>query len=118
LASGLQLDREERLFDRFEDIAVDVRALLEGVAIVRELSPRTHDAILANGELLATALIEVLLKERGVPVRFVDARKVIRTDEHFGYAVPLIEETVERVHRFVTPHLHRGDVVLLQGFTG
>jgi aspartate kinase len=118
LATGLQLDREDRLVDRFEEIANDVRGLLEGIAIVRELSPRTRDAVLANGERFATALIEALLKEHDVPVRFVDARKVILTDEHYGHAAPILDETVDRVHRYISPHLHRGDVVLTQGFAG
>jgi len=118
LATGLQLDREDRLVDRFEEIANDVRGLLEGIAIVRELSPRTRDAVLANGERFATALIEALLKEQDVPVRFVDARKFILTDEQYGHATPILEETVGRVHHYVTPHLHRGEVVLTQGFAG
>jgi aspartate kinase len=118
LAMGLRLSHEERLVERFEEIANEVRGLLEGIAIVRELSPRTRDAVLACGERFATALIEALLKEHDVAVRFVDARKVILTDEQYGHAAPMLDETIERVHRYVTPHLHRGEVVLTQGFGG
>ena len=46
-AELLELGNEARLLDRFEAIAAEIAALLEGVAIVRELSLRTRDAILA-----------------------------------------------------------------------
>ncbi len=51
LAESLVMDDEATLHDKFESISSEIAALLEGVAIVRELSPRTRDAILAAGEL-------------------------------------------------------------------
>ncbi len=118
LAATLRLDREAALFERFESISNQTASLLEGIAIVRELSLRTRDAVLAQGELLATALIEALLKDRGIPVRFIDARNIIVTDETFGHAVPNIKETGARTERAILPALRRSEVALVPGFIG
>jgi aspartate kinase len=118
LATSLGLDDEVALLDRFEAIAADIAALLEGVAILRELSPRTRDAILAAGEKLAIAMIEALLRDREFPVRAVDASDVIITDEQFGHAMPLREEIASRAEKLIVPQLRKGHIVLTQGFAG
>ncbi len=118
LAATLAIDDEAGLLDRFESISAEVAALLEGIAIVRELSPRIRDAILAIGELLATALIEALLRDREFPVRAVDAGSVIVTDEQFGQAAPIMEEITSRSEKLILPPLRRGFIVLVQGFSG
>ena len=118
LATSLGIADETALFDRFKSISGDIAALLEGVAILRELSPRTRDAILAAGEQLAVALIEALLRDREFPVRFVDAGSVIVTDENFGHATPIIEEITSRAETLILPQLRKGFIVLVQGFSG
>jgi aspartate kinase len=118
LAESLAMDDEAALLDRFESISAEVAALLEGIAIVRELSPRTRDAMLAIGELLATALIEALLRDREFPIRAVDAGSVIVTDEQFGQAAPILEEITARAEKLILPPLRRGFIVLVQGFSG
>ncbi len=118
LAESLAMEEEAALLDRFESIAAEVAALLEGVAIVRELSPRTRDAILAMGERLAIVLIEALLRDREFLVRFADASDVIITDEQFGQAAPILEEIATRAEKLILPPLRRGAIVLVQGFSG
>ncbi len=118
LAASLDIDDEAALLDRFEAISAEVAALLEGVAIVRELSPRTRDAILAIGERLEIELIEALLRDREFPVRAVDASDVIITDEQFGHASPLRDEITSRAEKLIVPQLRRGHIVLVQGFAG
>ncbi len=118
LAATLGIDDEAALIDRFESLAAEIAALLEGVAIVRELSPRTRDAMLAIGEQLANTLIEALLRDREFPVRAVDAASVIVTDEQFGHAAPIMEEIAERAEKLILPQLRRGHIVLVPGFAG
>ncbi len=113
-----QLGILDTVADSFYTITTEVRSLLEGIAIVRELSPRTRDAVLAAGEELAAALIVALLEVQELPVRFVDARHLIVTDESHGNAAALAEETEHNVRQRVLPRLHRHDIVLTQGFVG
>ena len=118
LARTLRLDRENDLANKIDTIASDVRGLLEGIAITLELSPRTRDAVIANGEHLAGSLVYALLHDRKLPVRLIDARTVIITDDEFGHAAPLVDEIEERAQRFIASRLKRSEIVLIQGFIG
>ena len=118
LLRSLRLDAEAEVLARFDELGDEVSALLEGVAITRELSARSRDAIVAYGEHLATAIIEAALHEHGVPVHAIDAKEIVITDENFGHANPNYPEIASRVAKLVTPRLRRSEVVLTQGFIG
>ena len=118
LAASLRIEDEADLFDRFDSISGEIAAWFEGVAIVRELSPRTRDAILASGERLASTLIEALLRDREIDVHPVPAANVIVTDEHFGHAAPIVDEIAERAEKCILPQLRRSRIVLIEGFAG
>lgn len=96
----------------------DVETLLRGTALLCELTPRTCDAIVAQGERIATTLFAALLAERGVGVAHVDARTVIRTDERFGGATPLRPRIRELAAEHVVPPLRTGHIVVTQGYVG
>jgi aspartokinase/homoserine dehydrogenase 1 len=64
----------------------ELEDVLHGVYLVKERTPRTLDYIMSFGERLSAYIITEALKERGVDAEFLDARKVVRTDNHFGYA--------------------------------
>ncbi len=96
----------------------DIETLLRGVALLRELTPRTCDAIVAQGERIATTLFSALLAERGVPVAHVDARTVIQTDDRFGGATPQRARIRELAAQHIAPPLHTGRVVVTQGYVG
>ena len=118
LAETLRIERETSLFDRFETIATEIGAWLEGVAIVRELSPRTRDGILASGERLGSALIEAVLRDRGLAIHAVPAATVILTDEQFGHAKPMFEEIARRAEKLIVPQLRKEHIVIVEGFSG
>lgn len=118
LGESLGLDGQDDLVEAFDAIATRARALLEGVAITRELSARTRDSVLAHGESFALALLSTVLEERDLPVHTVDARQILVTNEAFGHATPNLPAVTERAHRLITPRLKRGEVVLIQGFVG
>ncbi|MBL8754489.1 MAG: aspartate kinase [Planctomycetes bacterium] len=96
----------------------DLGTLLRGVALLRELTPRTRDAIVAHGERIATTVFAAALRERGVPVAHVDARDWLLTDEVHGGANPARAETALRAARTVAPPLADGAIVVTQGYVG
>ncbi len=67
------------LFNELEDI-------LRGVSLIRELTDRTLDLIMSFGERLSTTIITEALKNRNLKAEFCDARRVVRTNSHFGMA--------------------------------
>ena len=103
------------IIDRHFD---ELKKLLEGLAILREVPPRGLDKILAYGELLSSAIVADALRERGVPARLLDARELLITDDRFGSAAPLFELTNPKIREAVTPVLEAGEVPVIQGFIG
>jgi len=103
---------------RLTALREETNVLLRGTALLRELTPRTSDAIAAHGERISTALFTAILDELGVPAVEIDARDVIRTDDNFGSARPDPEAIAQLVERDVTPLVRRGTVVVTQGYVG
>ncbi len=95
------------------DLFGELELLLRGVALLRELSPRSMDAIASLGERLSTRIFAAF-----VSGAWVDARSVLRTDEVFGEAVP--QQAVIRVlaTTHLTPLLGPGKAVVTQGYIG
>ena len=65
---------------------LDLRRLLRGIFLVREISPRTLDYVLSFGERNSSFIISKVFHLNGIPSEFLDARKIIKTDKSFGAA--------------------------------
>src|SRR5262249_51965952 len=96
----------------------ELTKLLEGLAILSEVPPRGLDKILSYGELLSSAIVAGGLAGLGLPVRLMDAREFIKTDNRYGSASPLFEITNAEVRRTLLPVIESGEVPIVQGFIG
>ena len=111
--------------DRLESLCEDIRRafdsleeLVRGIAILRELTPRTADLIVSYGERLSSVMVTAALAEVGLPSTHLDAREIILTDDHFGKATP-DEPAIERaLATKVLPVLESGQIPVLGGFIG
>ncbi len=104
--------------DAIDTMRREIEVLLRGVTLLRELTLRTTDAIVAYGERISTRLLVMLLSERDVPVAHVDARRVLRTDDRYGAAVPQRDAIAKLAAEHVTPHLRGGTIVVTEGYVG
>ncbi|HJW08432.1 MAG TPA: aspartate kinase, partial [Holophagaceae bacterium] len=102
----------ESLDTEFTVLSGELELLLRGVALLRELSPRSMDAIASLGERLSTRLFAAF-----VDAPWVDARTVLRTDVRFGEAQPDTAAIRTLSARTLAPLLERGPVVT-QGYIG
>ncbi|MCB1282177.1 MAG: aspartate kinase, partial [Salinibacterium sp.] len=106
LARGLR-----QLFD-------ELRVLLQGVYLLRELSPRSMDAIASIGERLSTRIFASYLSRRDVQTEWLDARLLMRTDRRFGAARPLTEALQSIARERLLPRLAPIRAVVTQGYIG
>src|SRR5687767_6313914 len=74
------------------------------------------DAIVSYGEQLSSRLLAEVLKAKGVAARQMDSRRLIVTDDEYGAATPIVDETYELVKLELEPLIDGGDVPILGGF--
>jgi aspartokinase/homoserine dehydrogenase 1 len=96
----------------------ELRALLDGLRVVRELTARTSDHVMARGERLSAMLVAGALRDAGRSVRLVDALAVVVTDGTFGNAAPDFAATDRRARAALGPLLRRGVLPVVPGFLG
>ncbi|MDH3709158.1 MAG: bifunctional aspartate kinase/homoserine dehydrogenase I [Cyclobacteriaceae bacterium] len=71
----------------------ELEEVIQGVALLKELSPRSKDLLLSFGERLSAYIIHEYLKTLDFQAYFVDAREIITTDGQFGAAKVDFEKT-------------------------
>jgi aspartate kinase len=102
------------LDEHFHELA----ALVDGLAILGELTPRSIDAISAFGERLSSFIVALAFESQGLAAERVDSREVLVTDSRHTAASPLLEPTRERLAARVAPLAAAGTVAVLGGFIG
>ncbi len=108
----------EALDHALTDAFGQIELLLRGVALLRELSPRSQDAIASFGEQLSTRIFAAFLRKEGCDAAWVDACAVMRTDGTFGEGQPQPESIRELAASVIAPLLGPGRVVVTQGYIG
>jgi aspartate kinase len=96
----------------------ELDSVLTGVSILREVGGRTLDAVAASGELLSSRIIAAAIEEAGLPASWLDARRLIVTDDDHTRAMPLLRETNAALRATILPVLEDGHVPVLGGFIG
>lgn len=77
-----------------------LKSLLEGIFLVREVSPRTKDYVVSFGERNSAFLISKALQQRGLKAEYLDARKIIITDKNFTKANVHFDITNDRIQKY------------------
>ena len=106
------------LLQELEAFARELETLLEGLRLVRELTARTSDYVVARGERMSARLMTAALGRAGVRAHYVDAVSVVRTDGEFGRAAPDLAATDGAARAALRPLLARGIVPVVPGFLG
>lgn len=101
-----------------DDSFLELDTLVRGLDAVRELTPRTTDLIVARGERLSATLVAAALRAKRVKGRYVDATRVIHTDDAFGVATPNLAATDRAARAVIRPLLARGEIAIVPGFLG
>ena len=110
--------RAGNLAGAFSGYLKELTTLLHGLAILRELTPRTMDAICSYGERFSSRIIAAGLQEGGVDAVWVDAKDFMLTDGNFGRALPVMDAVQANLTRVVVPLLERRQVPVTQGLIG
>src|ERR1700675_818361 len=111
-------NRRRSIEEEMEEVFAEGSRLFEGTALLRELTPRTLDAISSLGERLSAPLVAGAVRELGLQSEAVDATGVIITDSFHGGAEPLMDRTRGECEVRLKAMLEKGIVPVVTGFLG
>jgi len=109
----LPLKEQSAILSELKLILNELDDICQGIFLLKEIFPSTHDYLLGFGERLASLILSGVLNVEGVTNRLEDARKLIVTDENFGNAQVLYEKTYEKIRKKLTTNQQH---VIVPGF--
>ncbi len=112
MANSLGLDRPD-LVDKISDVFVEAEWLLEEEP--QDEYDYVYDQIVGIGELVSSLVIHSYLEHLGLKSVWIDARDLIKTDDHFREGNVDWESSQKLITSTLRPHLEEG-LVVTQGF--
>jgi aspartokinase/homoserine dehydrogenase 1 len=110
----LDVQHQNPVYTRLKIYFNQLEDLLQGVMVLRELTPKTRDLILSYGERCSTLLISRMALQYFEEAVYVDATEVIKTDNAFGQARVNTQLTELLIKGLVTESA--GKVLFVTGF--
>jgi len=92
----------------------ELKALLEGVALLKEFSKKTSDKLVSFGELLSSYIIFEALLNNNIDANYKNTQELIVTNEEYTNAAVYFEPTNERIKAYSQEN--KKNVVMLPGF--
>ncbi len=92
--------------------------LIEGMACLGEVSPRSRDAVLSFGEIASSSMLAAYCRSVNIPAEAIDPTKLILTDARFTGATPDPAGTKKRCAQFLSPVVARMAIPVVGGFVG
>ena len=100
-------------------LVTKLERLLYGVAYTEEITPRTRDFVLSFGERLAAQVVAANLCQAGIDAAPHEADAIgLITDDTYGNATALLDETRARLAPFLRREALAGHVSVITGFFG
>lgn len=78
--------------------------------------PLLKDAIVSYGEQLSSQLLAEVCRAKGLKARQIDSRRVIVTDDEYGSANPIWDETKKFIELEINSLLEAGEIPIMGGF--
>jgi aspartate kinase len=113
-SDGEALDVAGELSAMFDELA----HLAEALSTLGHVTPRSSDAVAAQGEQLSANLVAAYFRKVGLDAEYVDPRTVMITDDHFMEAEPQTEAIAERSRELIQPLVRDKKIPVLGGFVG
>jgi aspartokinase/homoserine dehydrogenase 1 len=110
--------RAAALHEKITESTYELRSMCESIAVLRELTPRAQDALVARGERIMAELFTAVLAEQGVDAEYVDAQDVIHTERRLGSLWPKFPQCERAAKKLVLPVIEGGRVVVMPGYIG
>jgi aspartokinase/homoserine dehydrogenase 1 len=108
--------KRPEILPAIREMLAQLRQLLYGVSLLREKTAQTLDLVLSFGERLSATVVGEIFRARGIPAETIDSREWLVTDDHFGGAMVVCDETRSRLLGLAQGW--QGKVPVVTGFLG
>lgn len=78
----------------------EVEDICNGIFLLNDFTDRTKDRILSYGELISSQVISAYLSSEALQNKWVDTRKLVKTDSQFTRAAVQFEKTQQNIQSF------------------
>jgi len=117
------LDRKRFEYDEtVEFLQTNIEELKQLGRLIKLIrpSPDIYDLVVSYGEKISTFLVSKYLTSNGFKSNHIFSDKIIRTDDNFGRALPLLEETEVLVKEILYPLLKSdlNNLICVSGYYG
>lgn len=96
----------------------EFESLCHGIRVLGELTDRALAVVGGLGERMSVPQVAAILSHHDIPTQEVVSTTLIVTDNRFGGAVPLIEETAAQCQASLQPILEAEQIPVITGFIG
>jgi aspartokinase/homoserine dehydrogenase 1 len=110
--------RAERLRDDVNDAAHEMREMCGSISVLRELTTRAQDALVARGERSLAKIFTELLDEEGLQAGYVDATNIVLTERRHGRLWPSFTRCERAAKKILGPLIAGKIIVVMPGFLG
>ncbi|HXI13952.1 MAG TPA: aspartate kinase [Thermoanaerobaculia bacterium] len=100
------------------DSSRELRSMALSVSVLRELTTRASDILVARGERMMARIFAHYLEEQKIPAVYIDASEVVATQRRLGELWPDFVRCERAATKLIAPRLAAGEVVVIPGFLG
>jgi aspartate kinase len=112
-----QLGIGDHVKEEINELLAECEALLTGVRLIQEMSPKSLDQLVSYGERISVRIMAAQLNQLGIPAQAFDAWDVgIHTDSEFGNA-KLLPESDDAIRK-AFDRIDKNTVAVVTGFIG
>ncbi|MCV0393356.1 MAG: aspartate kinase [Nitrosopumilus sp.] len=112
-------DVRKKLLSKLEEDFTELFALIDGMVLLGEVTPRSMDYLISFGERLSIKLVSAAINDSGKKSIPLTGKEVgIVTDSNFGESRPLIDTTRLRVLKTVEALFTKKTIPVVGGFAG
>ena len=116
IMAALFPERHFKIYQTIEELFESLRARFE--AVFSENKSFEYDQIVSLGEVLSSQIVSAYLIDQDFSVKWMDARKLIRTDHTYQEGKVDWKKTELLVKERMLPAFDEADILLTQGFMG
>ena len=74
------------ILSKVDELFKELKDILHGIVLTKELTTRTQDYIVSFGERLSCRIITAAMLSKGLSAEYLDSRLVVKTDDNFSNA--------------------------------